>query len=546
MYITKESIAGGMITMETLSAIADAVQAEISKIPDSRSRGEVVCMGADGTPTKEIDKVAENAALMYIQRNSVPLNILSEEIGYVDNGAEETLVMDPIDGTSNAVASIPYYTISLAVGTGSLSGIRLGYLRNPVTGDVYSAEKGKGAFKNGVPIRVREADLDDLFVMIYMGNGAHKDAFSVAKMVRSSRSLGCSSLEMAIVAEGEADGFFVKAERYTREIRIVDIAASAIILREAGGEVYNLEGEVLDMPFDVEHRSNILAVGDMRVYDLIVRHRDVRREHRYGIYANTQVAHAADYTRQVMDALGDSRFYVDSQIAEVMGIPGVPLEEMDADIVIVVGGDGTLLRALQKTDAKVIGVNGGSVGFLAEIDHDDIAGGIRRLLAEDYIVETRFKLSCWYNGEYLLDSVNEAVVHTGSVAKIRHFKVYVDDVLASELRADGVIVSTPTGSTCYAMSLGAPYMDPDVSALMVVPMAAYKFNSRPFVVPATSKITVESVLDKDCLIVLDGQAEYRMEGKTKVEFMMSDKKARFIRFNTDFYSRVREKLVNTL
>ncbi len=535
-----------MITMETLSAIADAVQAEISKIPDSRARGEVVCMGADGTPTKEIDKVAENAALMYIQRNSVPLNILSEEIGYVDNGAEETLVMDPIDGTSNAVASIPYYTISLAVGTGSLSGIRLGYLRNPVTGDVYSAEKGKGAFKNGVPIRVREADLDDLFVMIYMGNGAHKDAFSVAKRVRSSRSLGCASLEMAIVAEGEADGFFVKAERYTREIRIVDIAASAIVLREAGGEVYDLEGEVLDMPFDVEHRSNILAVGDKRVYDLIVRHRDIRREHRYGIYANTHVAHAVYYTRQVIDALGDSRFYVDSQIAEVMGIPGVPLEEMDADIVIVVGGDGTLLRALQKTDAKVIGVNGGSVGFLAEIDHDDIAGGIRRLLAEDYIVETRFKLSCWYNGEYLLDSVNEAVVHTGSVAKIRHFKVYVDDVLASELRADGVIVSTPTGSTCYAMSLGAPYMDPDVSALMVVPMAAYKFNSRPFVVPATSKITVESVLDKDCLIVLDGQAEYEMEGKTKAEFMMSEKKARFIRFNTDFYSRVREKLVNTL
>ncbi len=535
-----------MITMETLSAIADAVQAEIEKIPDSRSKGEVVCMGADGTPTKEIDKVAENAALMYIQRNSVPLNILSEEIGYVDNGAEETLVMDPIDGTSNAIAAIPYYTISLAVGTGSLSGIRLGYLRNPATGDVYTAEKGKGAFKNGVPIRVREADLDDLFIMIYMGNGAHTDAFSVAKRVKSSRSLGCASLEMAIVAEGEADGFFVKAERYTREIRIVDIAASVIILREAGGEVYNLEGEVLDMPFDVEHRSNILAVGDMRVYNLILRHRDVRREHKYGIYTNTHISHAVDYTQQVIDALGDSRYCVDSQIAEVMGIPGVPLKDMDADIVIVVGGDGTLLRALQSTDAKVIGVNGGSVGFLAEIDHDDIAGGIQRLLAEDYIVETRFKLSCWYNGEYLLDSVNEAVVHTGSVAKIRHFKVYVNDVLASELRADGVIVSTPTGSTCYAMSLGAPYMDPNVSALMVVPMAAYKFNSRPFVVPATSKITVESVLDKDCLIVLDGQAEYEMEGKTKVEFMMSDKKARFIRFKTDFYSRVREKLVNTL
>ena len=103
-----------MITMETLEGIADAVQEAIELIPGSRCRGEEVCMGADGTPTSQIDKVAENAALMYIQRNGIEVNILSEEIGYVDNGAEETLVMDPIDGTSNAIAGIPYYTISLA------------------------------------------------------------------------------------------------------------------------------------------------------------------------------------------------------------------------------------------------------------------------------------------------------------------------------------------------------------------------------------------------------------------------------------------------
>ena len=546
VYKRREHIHGFMITMETLSQIADAVQAEIEKIPGSKCRAEEVCMGADGTPTSQIDKVAENAALMYIQQNHVPLNILSEEIGYVDNGAEETLVMDPIDGTSNAIAGIPYYTISLAVGRSALSDIRLGYLRNPVTGDVYCAEKGKGAFKNGCPIKVRQAEIDDLFIMIYMGNGAHPDAFSVAKRVKSSRSLGCSSLEMAIVAEGEADGFLMKSEKYTRAIRVVDIAASTIILREAGGEVYDLKDNVLDMPFDLEHRSNFLAIGDKRVYNLIIKHRDSREVHRYGIYTNAHVRNAVEYTQQVIDALGDNTYFVDTDIAEVMGIPGVPLDKMDVDTVIVVGGDGTLLRALQHTDAKVIGVNGGSVGFLAEIDHDHIREGIERLLREDYIVETRFKLSCWYNGEYLFDSVNEAVVHTDSVAKIRHFKVYVDDVLASELRSDGIILSTPTGSTCYAMSLGAPYMDPKVKALMVVPMAAYKFNSRPFVIPATSKVTVENVMDKGCLIVLDGQEEYEMEGSSKVEFMLSDKKARFIRFDTDFYSRVREKLVNTL
>ena len=535
-----------MITMETLSQIADAVQSAIEKIPGSKCRGEEVCMGADGTPTSQIDKVAENAALMYIQSQKLPLNILSEEIGYVDNGAEETLVMDPIDGTSNAIAGIPYYTISLAVGRSALSDIRLGYLRNPVTGDEYTAESGKGAFKNGCPIRVREAVMDDLFIMIYMGNGAHQDAFALAKRVKSSRSLGCASLEMAIVGEGEADGFLMKSEKYTRAIRIVDIAASTIILREAGGEVYDLEGNVLDMPFDLEHRSNFIAVGDMRVYQLIITQRETMREHRYGIYTNIHVRNAVKYTQEVIDALQGQTYFVDSDIAGVMGIPGVPLQDMDVDIVVVVGGDGTLLRALQHTDAKVIGINGGRVGFLAEIDHDHIKEGIDRLLREDYIVETRFRLNCWYDGQYLTPSVNEAVVHTASVAKIRHFKVYVDDVLASELRADGLIISTPTGSTCYAMSLGAPYMDPKVKALMVVPMAAYKFNSRPFVVPATSKITVENVMDKECLIVLDGQEEYSMEGCSKVDFMLSDRKARFIRYDTDFYSRVRDKLVNTL
>ena len=537
-----------MITMQDLSAIADAVQEAVDKIPSSQERGRKVCMGADGSCSSAVDKVAENAALMYIERNGLPLNVLSEEIGFVDNGGEEVLVMDPIDGTSNAIAGLPYYTVSLAVGKERLSDIRLGYLRNLATGDVICAERGKGATKNGHPIHVREACLDDLFLMIYEGNGAHPDAFAVAKQVRSPRSLGCASLEMEIVAEGEADGYYMKAERYTRSVRIVDIAASTIILREAGGEVYDLDNNILDMPFDLEHRSNFLAVGDMRVYDAIVKHSVHRVHHRYGVYANAKIGNILEPAREVVDFLREAGvdFCVDTEIADALGVPGIPLARMNADIFIVVGGDGTILRALQATDAIIIGVNGGSVGFLAEIEQDQIREGLRRLIDGDYIVETRFKLACFYNGEYLKDSVNEAVVHTDTVAKIRHFRVYVDDVLASELRSDGILVSTPTGSTCYAMSLGAPYMDPKVNALMVVPMAAYKFSSRPFVVPATSKVTVENVLDKGCLIVLDGQEEIYMEGGSKVEFMMSEQKARFIRFGTDFYSLVRKKLVNTL
>ncbi len=537
-----------MITMEDLSGIADAVQEAIAKIPTSAERGKNVCMGADGSCSSMVDKVAENAALMYIELHKLPLDVLSEEIGHVDNGGEELLVMDPIDGTSNAISGIPLYTVSLAVGKDTLSGIRLGYLRNLATGDVICAEKGKGAFKNGKPIHVRKPDLHDLFLMIYEGNGAHPDAFAVAKSVRSSRSLGCASLEMEIVAEGEADGFYMKAEKYTRSVRVVDIAASTLILREAGGEVYDLDNNILEMPLDLEHRSNLLAVADDSVYDTIVRHRQPNVAHRYGVCANSAIEGIEGPVGLVVDILREAGvdFCLDTEIAEVLGVPGIPISRMDVDIVIVIGGDGTILRALQSTDAIILGINGGSVGFLAEVEEETIREGMARLLSEDYIVESRFKLSCFYNGEYLKDSVNEVVVHTDTVAKIRHFRVYVDDVLASELRSDGVIVSTPTGSTCYAMSLGAPYMDPKVNALIVVPMAAYKFSSRPFVVPSTSKVTVENVLPKGCIIVLDGQEEIYMQGGSKVEFMLSESKARFVRFNTDFYSRVREKLVNTL
>ena len=534
-----------MITLEDLKGIADAVAEAIARIPDSAARKEEVCMGADGTPTSQIDKVAENAALMHIQLNSLPVNILSEEIGFVDNGAEETLVMDPIDGTSNAIAGIPYYTVSLAVGRDDLDGIRLAYLRNLVTGDEYTAVKGGGACKNGERIRIREPDMKDLFMMIYLGNGSHPDSYGLAKRVKSSRSLGCASLEMALVAEGEADGQFMMASKYSRGIRVVDIAASVLVLREAGGEAYDLKGMPLNMPFKLEARSNFIAYNAPQVRDFALG-RTVRDRCRYGIYANMSSANAEDHIRQVIDALEGEEYYVDTDIAQCLGMEGTPLIRMDVDIVIVIGGDGTLLRALQSTDAAVIGVNGGSVGFLAEIDRDHIADGIARLRKGDYSIESRFKISTRYNGEYLEDSVNEIVVHTASVAKIRHYRIYVNGELASELRSDGIIISTPTGSTCYAMSLGAPYMHPLVDALMVVPMAAYKFSSRPFIVPADSTITVESVLDRECLIVLDGQVEHVMEGRSSVEFSVSSKAARFVRFNSDFFTRVREKLVNSL
>jgi NAD+ kinase len=225
----------------------------------------------------------------------------------------------------------------------------------------------------------------------------------------------------------------------------------------------------------------------------------------------------------------------------------MPIEEMDIDVLVTVGGDGTILRSLQRTSAPIFGVNAGALGFLTEVAGDaQTKEGIKRLLRDDFFIEERLKMATRVDGERLFDATNEAAVHTAHISKIRHFNVYVDEQLAMDVRADGVIVSTPTGSTCYAMAAGGPIIDPRVDGLVIVPMAPFKFYARPMVVPASSKIRLELARPKPCLCVIDGQQERDMQGNEAVEFERSENKSRFVRFERDFYKRFNEKLVCAL
>ena len=533
--------------IETLAAIADAVKKAVDLIPTLEERGVDIEMGADGTPTSEVDKIAENTVLDYLVRNNIPLNVLSEEIGYVDNGYDDILVLDPIDGTSNCIAGVPLYTISMAVGKSSLSDVHTAYLRNLTTGDSMWAIKGAGTFKNGKQVKVRRLDPKNLFMMVYVGNSSCPTVFNLIKRLPSSRSYGCASIEMALVAEGQADGFYMNSEVHTRGIRVVDIAASYLLLKEAGGYIYDLDGREFDMPFDLDARSNFLACNSPDLFDYVVKGKPfVRPRPRFGLLVHPGVKDVETHAARVMKALEGEDVVLDTVAAEKLGKKGVPVDDMDVDIMFTIGGDGTILRTAIHNKATLAGINGGAVGFLAEMDLADIEEGISRIRAGDYTVDERFKLDTFIDGMTIDPAVNEAVIHTDTIGKIRHFKVYVDGNLATEVRADGIIISTPTGSTCYAMSLGAPILDPSVDALVIVPMAAYKFASRPFVVPSSSKITVECVMDRGCMLVIDGQEEYAIEGGTRIEFSKSSKKVRFVRFDKDFYSRFREKLVNAI
>jgi NAD+ kinase len=247
--------------------------------------------------------------------------------------------------------------------------------------------------------------------------------------------------------------------------------------------------------------------------------------------------------KKVLEALKGNDYVVETHTAEALGLKGVSLAKMKVDVLISVGGDGTILRTLQGNDAPVMGVNAGVLGFLTEIQAEDVKAAIKKLLKGDYHIDERLKLKTVLNGRRLEDATNEAVVHTAHIAKMRHFTISVDGTRATEIRADGLIVATPTGSTSYAMSVGSSIIDPRVDALVIAPIAPFRLAARPLVVSARSKIAVSILEPKECTMVIDGQCEFKIRGDENLVFTASEKKAKFISFKDDFYRNLEEKLI---
>ncbi len=218
---------------------------------------ETVKMGAYGLPSSLVDVTSENFIIEEVQNKDLPYSIFTEEAGFIDRGYEKTLVVDPLDGSYNAEHGVPYYAVSIAVVKGNLSHVEMGVVRNVPSGDEYWASVGKGAYKNGTRI---EVDGNRSLYAIYLGTKAHPSSFEIAKKVRRVRSIGSAALEMCMVAEGTADAFIYNFKK-GGVLRIVDIAAAYLIVREAGGMVLDGNLEPLNMKISVEDRKNVIAVA---------------------------------------------------------------------------------------------------------------------------------------------------------------------------------------------------------------------------------------------------------------------------------------------
>jgi NAD+ kinase len=264
---------------------------------------------------------------------------------------------------------------------------------------------------------------------------------------------------------------------------------------------------------------------------------------RVGLTANPNIPGTPELVRRIVKAVNRrNEIFLEKEIADNLGMKGTALHEMQVDVVLAVGGDGTILRALQHCDADLLGINSGSLGFLAEIMADEVDTYLPKVLAGGCRVEPRMRVRVEVDGKRMPDCLNEAVVHTAQISKIRDFEILVDGLTAERVRADGIIVATPTGSTSYSMAVGGPIVDPRVDALIVTAIAPFKPSTRPIVFPPASTVRIRIAKPKECLLVLDGQREVPLRGREDLAFTASERPARFIRFRDDFYQRIEQKL----
>jgi NAD+ kinase len=222
-----------------------------------------------------------------------------------------------------------------------------------------------------------------------------------------------------------------------------------------------------------------------------------------------------------------------------------------SDLIIVLGGDGSMLRAARMaagSDIPILGVNMGRIGFLAEMGARDWPHQLATVFRGDYWVESRMMLLAkTWRGEALLGehlALNDVVISRGSLARVVRLNTLIDGDQFTTYVADGLIVSTPTGSTAYAFAAGGPILPPELRNIVLVPIAAHLTLDRAIVLSEGSTVCVEVRTDHQAILTVDGQFEFEMKDGDRIEVQASDYVSRFLRLGkrTYFYHTLLSRL----
>ncbi|MGQ3888296.1 NAD(+) kinase [Legionella sp. CNM-1927-20] len=270
-------------------------------------------------------------------------------------------------------------------------------------------------------------------------------------------------------------------------------------------------------------------------------------------------------TQEINETLQRLNHFLDAQKIEVFidsdtankfatDLPIMPHEQIGQkkDLIVVVGGDGSLLSAARMAilvDVPVIGINRGRLGFLTDISPSDIEQQLGAVLIGNYIEEKRFLLMAKiHDGKetyFRGDALNDVVLGRGSDTHLIEFDVYIDKQFVSHYRSDGMILATPTGSTAYSLSAGGPIMHPQLNAIVLVPMFCHSLSSRPLVVDASSVIdlVISKQNEVDLRISCDGHESRMVKPGQQVCIEQNKQKLRLLHpCDYHYYDTLRIKL----
>lgn len=225
-------------------------------------------------------------------------------------------------------------------------------------------------------------------------------------------------------------------------------------------------------------------------------------------------------------------------------------ESYKLDMIIVLGGDGTILktaRHIAKYNVPIFGINIGHLGFLAQVESSQINFAIKSLLKGDYVVEERTMLKCSYEQDEITKThigLNDIVLSKGVLARIVKYKVNIDNIYYNTFAADGIIVCTATGSTAYSLSAGGPIMYPTLDTFLLTPMYSQTLGARTMVLDGKSKISVNFPRnDENIFLSIDGQEWIEVDKAETVDVCAADNKCRLVKLNSnDYFDTLRKKI----
>ncbi len=274
-----------------------------------------------------------------------------------------------------------------------------------------------------------------------------------------------------------------------------------------------------------------------------------------GIICKTGISEPSEILKGLLPWLKQKGYetYLDIETASTMNIEGSPRSQIPSlvDVIIVLGGDGTMLSVCRLVGDKgipILGVNIGGLGFLTEVQKDELYDVLENVLTGKCPMEERMMLSAYVYrhsecvAEYI--AMNDVVITKGALARIIDLETYINHVYVNTFKADGLIVSTPTGSTAYALSAGGPIVFPTLNSLVLAPICPHTLTNRPIVLP--DDVLIEIVLrsqTEDVFLTLDGQVGFSLKLNDIIEVRQSPFKTKLLTpCGKDYFQILRTKL----